>query len=259
MNLVIDGFIFIVGLCFGSFLNVCIHRMPRGESIVNPPSHCPGCIKSIAWYDNIPVLSFLILMGKCRYCGTRISSRYFFVELASGALWLSLWFMYGFSWVFAAGVVLLSILLAVSVIDLETGLIPDKFTFPGMTIGLILSAVSPQLHDQILWYRGLTHSAIGLLAGGGILFAIGMLGNFLFRKESMGGGDVKLLAMLGAFLGWKKVILIFLFSPLTALPFALYAKFVEKGETIPFGPFLAVTGAWMFIYGDKISEIFFYF
>ncbi len=251
-----DIAVFIFGACIGSFLNVCIHRMPLDKSIAFPGSHCPKCEKPIAAYDNIPVLSYFLLGGKCRACKVKISPRYFMIELINAAGWLLLWKMFGLSPVFAAGVFLFSVLLAVTVTDLETGLIPDKLSFPGMLAGIIFSTVWPVLHGQTVWYHGTLQSVLGLLAGGGILYGVGMLGNAVFRKESMGGGDIKLLAMMGAFLGFKKVMLVFLISPFPALPFALFARWFRKEETIPFGPFLAAAGLAVFLYGDFLIDFF---
>ena len=239
--------VFLWGLAAGSFLNVCIHRMPREESIVRPGSHCPQCQKPIAWYDNIPLVSYLLLGGKCRHCRARIPSRYFLVELLTGFLWFWLWRRFGFTAHFVAAVFLFSVLVAITVIDFETGLIPDRFTIPGMVFGVVMAVCFPALLEQKIWYDGAKDSVIGLLAGGGSLLAIGLIGNFIFRKESMGGGDIKLLALLGAFLGFKKVILVLLVAPILAIPLALFAKLVQKAETIPFGPFIALAGAWLFL------------
>ncbi len=253
----LGALIFILGLMIGSFLNVCSFRLPRGESVVFPGSHCPQCGSGVKWYDNIPLVSFLALGGKCRNCKNRISIRYFFGELLCGLGWLGLWLMYGISVKFFAGIILFSILLTVTFTDFETGLVPDKMTFPGMAAGFVLSAIFPQLHAREIWYLGLLDSVLGLLAGGGVLILTAWLGSLIFRKESMGGGDVKLLAMIGTFLGWEKAVLIFFFAPLTAIFFALYMKYAKKSETIPFGPFLALTGAVFFTHGDKIISYLF--
>ncbi len=244
--------VFVFGAVIGSFLNVCIHRMPKDESIVSPGSHCPHCGKAVRPLDNIPLISFLILGGKCRACSAPISPRYFAVELANAFSWLCLLKIYGLSPFFYAGAVLFSILLAVTVTDLETGLIPDKLTFPGMLTGLAMSAVWPVLQGQNIWYLGLAHSALGLLAGGGILLAVGFLGNLIFKKESMGGGDIKLLAMMGSMMGFEKVLLIFFLSPFLGLPVALYMRWFRKQETIPFGPYLAMAGVCSFLYGNYL-------
>lgn len=262
MNLILGIFIFLFGIIFGSFLNVCIQRMPREESIVKPASHCPNCKAPIAWRDNIPLFSFLALGGKCRICKEKISVRYFWVELFSGLLWLGLWAWYGcgLSVHFFAGVILFSILFSVSITDLETGYIPDKFTLPGMAIGLLFSIFTPALFGQTNGLTALLRSLGGLLAGGGSLLALGIVGNFIFKKESMGGGDIKLLAMMGAFLGVKKAILILFFAPVVALPIALFLKFFKRAETIPFGPYLALTGAWFYLFGEEfVANLFYYY
>ncbi|MBI3306386.1 MAG: prepilin peptidase [Candidatus Omnitrophica bacterium] len=247
---------FVFGLIFGSFLNVCIHRMPQEQSIVSPGSHCPHCKTPIAITDNIPLLSFIFLGGKCRHCRKAISFRYFLVELASAMLWLSVWMMFGLSIPFFATVFLFSVLIVISVSDLETGLIPDQLTLPGIVIGLLFAFFYPPMLGAPHWKGALIQSAFGILAGGGSLLLVGLLGNVLFRKETMGGGDIKLMAMLGAFLGVKKVFLVLFFGPFVALPYALYAKIGKKAETIPFGPFLAIAGAWIFLYGDTIAKHF---
>jgi leader peptidase (prepilin peptidase) / N-methyltransferase len=254
-----EPFIFIFGVAIGSFLNVCIHRLPQGQSIVKPASHCPHCRKSIAWYDNIPLISYLFLRGRCRHCSVKISPRYFLVELLCGLIWLFLWVHYGNSSFFYAGIVLFSLLLAVFFTDLETGYIPDKLSIPGMLAGLVVSTLWPELHNENIWYWGFVRSLVGILAGGGVLLAIAYIGNWIFKKDSMGGGDIKLLAMLGAFLGWKEAILVFLFSPIIALPFALFMKFTKKAETIPYGPYLAIMGAMFYLYGERIVQFFFYY
>lgn len=244
--------IFIFGAVIGSFLNVCIHRMPKDESIVSPGSHCPHCGKPVKAYDNIPLVSWLVLGGKCRSCSAKISPRYFAVEFVNAFMWLCLWKIYALSPFFFAGAVLFSILLAMTVTDLETGLIPDKLSIPGMIAGLVMSTAWPALQGQDVWYWGLAHSAGGLLTGGAILMGVGLLGTFIFRKDAMGGGDVKLLAMMGAFMGIQKAFLIFFISPFFAMPMALYLKFFRKAETLPFGPYLAMAGITSFLYGEKL-------
>lgn len=248
----IEGFFFIFGAIFGSFLNVCIHRFPLEQSIVKPGSHCPKCSAPIAWYDNLPLISYLLLKGRCRKCQAPITLRYFTVELLSGVLWMMMGTVYGFSGMAFVGIYLFMVLLGVTMTDLETGYIPDKFTLPSIVIGVAASTVFPEMHKQTFWAQGLLRSLLGVFVGGGILLGTGLLGNMLFKKESMGGGDIKLLGMMGAFLGAQKIVLVFLFAPVVAMPLALYVRFVRKQETIPYGPFLALTGAWMFIYGDKL-------
>jgi len=251
-------YVFCFGLIVGSLLNVLIHRLPRGESVIFPGSQCPECKEKILWFDNIPVWSYLRLNGKCRRCGTRIPLRYTAVELLTGFICLGLYFKYGLSIKLGIGVIFLSLLLAVMVTDIETGLIPDALTLPGMIIGLVLTGFFPEyLTGEAVWWQGIKASAIGLLGGGIILWVTAWLGELIFRKESMGGGDIKLMAMMGAFLGFQKVCLIFFLAPVLALPVALYAKFAKKAETIPFGPYLSIAGGIMYIYGDTAVKYFF--
>ncbi|MBI4115553.1 MAG: prepilin peptidase [Candidatus Omnitrophica bacterium] len=230
--------------------------MPQGESVVAPSSYCPKCKQKIVWYDNIPLVSFLLLGGRCRACKTRISFRYPVVELASGLIWYASWVGHGPSLIFLITVAFLSILLAISLIDLETGLIPDRLSLPGMVLGLILSFFYPMLHQSSIALTGFLKSLIGLLAGGGLIYITGLAGNWIFQRESMGGGDVKLLAMVGSFLGWEKVLLTFFAAPFFALPFALYQRWVKKEEIIPYGPFLSLAAAVQFYYGDILWRYF---
>lgn len=247
------GFVFFFfGAIFGSFLNVCIHRFPRDESILHPGSHCPQCSAKIRWFDNIPVLSYFVLRGKCRKCKSKITRRYVMVEIFSGVVWAACFKLFGLSAMTAVSLYYFMVLLGVTMTDIETGYIPDKFTLPSLAFGIAASAFLPEIHAQTDWIQGLFRSLLGVLAGGGILLGTGLLGNFLFKKESMGGGDIKLLAMMGAFLGAPKILLVFLFSPILAMPMALYVRYIKHQETIPYGPFLAITGAWMYLYGDGV-------
>ncbi len=252
MDLLINTFAFLFGAVVGSFLNVCIYRLPRRLSVVSPPSHCPKCQAPVAWFDNLPLVSFLTLRGKCRKCRAPIPFRYFLVELTSALLWLVLWIAYGPSWLFAVSILFFSLLFIAIITDLETGLIPDKLNVFGMASGLALGAFFPGAFAETLWFRGLIASGLGLLVGGGILLATGVIGTWAFKKDSMGGGDVKLLAMIGSFLGWKSVILVFFTAPFLALPVALYSRFLKKEETIPYGPFLAFAAIFHFFYGRLV-------
>ncbi|MFA7255250.1 MAG: prepilin peptidase [Candidatus Omnitrophota bacterium] len=247
-------FVFIVGAIVGSFLNVCIHRMPRDLSIVFPRSFCPQCKGQIPWYHNIPLVSYLLLRGKCFRCRRPIAFRYFFVELTTALIALVLWQRYGLSAEFVAGAIFFAMIIVATMTDFETGLIPDEITITGMIAGLALSVTGHGHFPEALWYQKFLASAVGLLAGGGVLLLTGWLGKLVFRKDSMGGGDVKLLAMIGAFIGVTKVGLVFFLAPFPALPFALWQRFVKKEETIPFGPFLAFAGAFMFIEGDVVLK-----
>ena len=248
----ISIFVFILGTIFGSFLNVCIHRFPRDESLAWPGSKCPTCQKPIVWYDNIPILSFFILGGQCRNCQVKISSRYWVVETVTGAVYLWIWFHYGAVVYSIIAAILFSLLLVATVVDLEHEIIPDEISLGGLVCGLVLSGLFPSLHHELVWWRSLLQSFIGIVVGGGVIYLTGALGNMIFRKDSMGGGDVKLLAMIGSFLGWQKVMLVFFFAPVLALPFGLFLKFVKKKEIIPFGPFLSLAGWLIFLWGDPL-------
>lgn len=248
--------LFLLGAAIGSFLNVCIYRMPRQESIVSPGSHCPGCNQPIAWYDNIPLISSLLLKFRCRHCQTRIKFRYWLVEGVTAGLFLALAFKYLSVGAYVTAAVFFSILLAVSITDLETELIPDALTLSGMLFGLGLSLVNPHFAGKV-WYLKLSGSLLGLLTGGAVLLAVGFAGEKLFHKEAMGGGDIKLLAMSGAFLGAANTVGVFFAAPFLALPFAFLLKFVFKNERIRFGPFLAAAAVIFYLYGEEILKIYF--
>ena len=247
-----------MGLCIGSFLNVCIHRFLRGESIVTPRSYCPACRKPIAWYDNIPLLSFVILSGKCRQCGAAISPRYFFVELLTGLAFIGSVHYFGWTVHAAASIVFLVILLGISAADLEEQIIPDEMSVSGILLGLLFSVSFPVLQYETAHWRGLLASLLGAFIGGGVIYATGILGELVFKKESMGGGDVKLMAMMGAFLGWKSILFVFFLAPILALPIGLYVKFKKKEDYIPYGPFLSLAGVIILFFGEPLFRALFF-
>ncbi len=223
------------GAIVGSFLNVCIHRLPRRESIVWPGSRCPSCGGAIAWYDNIPVASYLILAGRCRHCGDSISWRYPAVEAANAAGYAAILWWFGLSWEAAVYAVLYSALLVVTAIDLVHYIIPNVITLPGIVLGLVSSATVLPV--------GLVNAGLGVLVGGGILWVLAWLSPYVFGKEGMGGGDIKLLAMIGAFLGWKPTLLTIMIGALagSVVGLALIGfKFMRRDQYLPFGPFLAL-------------------
>lgn len=251
-------FIFVLGACVGSFLNVCIWRLPRDESIVRPRSHCPVCNHKLAWYENIPVLSYFPLGGKCRYCKSPISLRYLTVELTTAFLFLGLFKHFGLNLksvpLFVIYTALACALVVVTFIDFRHRIIPNEITLSGMGIGLILSFIFPLLHNSTSRWSSIFNSLLGILVGGGTIYLTGLLGDLIFKKESMGGGDVKLLAMLGAFLGWKLALLTFFIAPLFGSLVGIYLKVRCKVEHIPYGPYLSLGAIISIIWGEEIIK-----
>ena len=248
---------FVFGSIVGSFLNVCIWRMPRNESIVKPGSHCPHCNKTILWYDNIPFISYLLLKGKCRFCKAKISFNYFLVELITASLFLITFNFYGLSPLFFIYAALFSSFVVMTFIDLKFQIIPDEITYPGVALGFILSLIYPALQASETISQAALNSFLGILVGGGSIYLIGVVGEFLFKKEAMGGGDVKLLAMVGAFIGWKLVLLTFFISPFFGIVAGLVAKFKYKTNVIPYGPYLAAGTIVSIFWGNRILEFIF--
>lgn len=224
----------LLGLFIGSFLNVCIHRIPRGESIVFPGSRCPTCATAIKPWDNIPVLSYIILKRRCRYCGERISPRYPLVELASACLAVSLLYRFGLSVTFVLYYMLACALLVITFIDLDHQIIPDRISLGGIIVGLIAVPWLPLSYKDAL---------IGLALGAGLLITIIYGYYILTGKQGMGGGDVKLLGMIGIFIGWRGVVFtIFVSSLIGAIVGIAWIYFQKKDmkTAIPFGPFLSL-------------------
>lgn len=244
--------IFIFGAIAGSFLNVCIYRVPRGESLVLPASHCPQCGAAVRAYDNIPILSYLILGGNCRACKARISPKYPAVEFISALLTLFLFLKFGFSLTFVFLFVLCAALIVITFIDLEHRIIPDVISIPGIALGFIFSFFIDDL-SMLNRTLGWSNSLIGIIAGGGSLLAVAFVYQLITKKEGMGGGDIKLLAMMGAFLGWKSVPFIVFASSLLGSVIGITLMLVQKKDAklaIPFGPFLAL-GAVIYIFFGK--------
>lgn len=237
----------ILGAIVGSFLNVCIFRLPKEESIVWPGSHCPHCNKPINFYDNIPLVSYLLLKGRCRYCEGSISIQYPLVEgiTALGSLILFMKFGPSLSYLFYFSFV--AALIVITVIDLYHQIIPDVISLPGIGAGILTSLFIPQIT--------FLNSLIGALLGGGSLFLVATVYQWLFKREGMGGGDVKLLAMIGAFLGWKAVLLTILLGSLIG-SIAGIVVMVSKGKdfkyAIPFGPFLSLGAVISLFYQNEI-------
>ena len=316
-------FIFILGSIVGSFLNVCIVRMPQDKSVVFPVSHCPHCKKPIAWYDNIPLLSWLILLGHCRYCKSRIGIRYWLVEILTATVFIIFYGYFGLKPILPAYLVMISCFIVATFVDLEHRIIPDQISIGGMWAGIILSAFIPQIHrstenlmlggfisgllvivclflswiypffckhlmaeeepyddkpfkimvlislvfiflvnsHKIIWphaifphVNSLAAALVGFIIGGGSIYAMGLLGDIVLRKESMGGGDVKLMAMMGAFLGWKIALLAFFIAPFFGAIVGVVEKIRTKDSTIAYGPFLVFGALVSLFWGQAIFE-----
>ena len=318
----IPVFVFCLGAIVGSFLNVCIVRIPHGKSVAFPGSHCPKCQKPIAWYDNIPFFSFLFLGAKCRYCREKISIRYFIVELVMALGFWVFYLHFGMSILLLPQLIFFSLLMVATFVDLELRIIPDEISVGGIFAGLLLSAFLPPMHIDpssglnigrgmmmiflvilfvgflfefvfkkaklekedvvficivlsfvlveffinwilttgkaptlvIPYLQSLHVSLLGVLVGGGIIYSMGELGDILFRKESMGGGDIKLLAMIGAFLGWKLAVLTFFSAPFLGSAIGIIEKIRTKDSAIAYGPFLAIAALAALIWGPKIIQ-----
>ncbi len=241
-------FAFILGAVVGSFLNVCICRLPEGKSIVSPPSACPLCGIRIRWYDNIPIISFLVLKAKCRACHAPISWRYPLIEALNGLLTLFLFMKFGASFTFLALFIFSSSLVVITCIDLDHQIIPDEISLPGIITGFLCSFFIEDSYSGM--NLGWLNSLGGILLGGGSLFLVAWGYEKLTGKEGMGGGDIKLLAMMGAFLGWLCVPFIILAASLVGSVIGVSVMMIQKKDrklAIPFGPFLAF-GALLYIF-----------
>lgn len=245
--------LFVLGAIIGSFLNVCIYRIPIGRSIAFPGSHCTACSRPVRWHDNLPILSFFILRGKCRDCGARFSWQYPLVEFLSGCLTVILFFKFGYSPAFFYCLLFVFALLVQSFIDLKYRIIPDVITIPGIFLGLLGAALFPQVHSETVWFKSLLVSALGFLVGGGILYLIGTIGEWVLKRPAMGGGDVKLLAMIGVFVGWQGVLWTLFAGSLTGSIAGIYFRLSDKEAEIPFGPFLAIGALSYFFSGPVIA------
>jgi len=239
--------IFILGLIVGSFSNVCIYRIPKNESIIFPASHCPKCNSPIKPVDNIPLISYILLKGRCRNCKSKISIQYPVVELLTGLIYLIISLIYGLSVQTLIYIILSSALIIIAFIDLNEEIVPDVISLPGIVIGFIISF--------FVTYISFINSALGILAGGGIILIIGLAGSVIFKKEAMGGGDVKLAAMIGAFLGWKYIIvslfLGFFLGAVTGIILIL-SKIKSREDLVPFGPFIVLGSFVTILWGEKI-------
>lgn len=265
---VLAVFIFIFGMLWGSFLNVCIYRIPIEKSIVFPPSSCPVCGHKIKWYENIPVVSYLFLLGRCSSCKTRISPIYPIVELLTGFLFMMVYIYYGLNWGLPLLWFFVSAMIVTSGVDIKIQIIPDSISLPGIALGLLYGYISPDAR--------FIESVIGAFAGGGSLMLVILVFYIVTRKIGLGFGDVKLLAMIGAFIGpWKLAPVLFLASVM-GIAFFFFAKIVLKWtvlakeitaedikstpadlqNVIYFGPFLALAGiVFLFITNDDLINL----
>lgn len=233
------------GAIVGSFLNVCIYRLPRHESIAWPGSHCPACSHPIPWYDNIPIISYVLLAGRCRHCEVRIPYHYPVVEALNALGYVGIVWVFGMTWVAAAYALLYSALLVVTGTDLSHKTIPNAITFPGIILGLLGAGTILPL--------GFINGVLGVFVGGGILWVLAWASPYLFGKEGMGGGDIKLLAMIGAFLGWKPALMTIMVGSFLGSLIGLSliaARVIRREDYIPFGPFL-VCGALVSLFFGK--------
>jgi leader peptidase (prepilin peptidase)/N-methyltransferase len=225
---------FLVGTVFGSFYNVVIYRLPEGMSIVKPPSSCPSCDERILPQDNIPVLSFFLLKGKCRSCGTKIPIRYPLVELCGGLIFFLSYLFDGMSFMFLRDALFCSILLIVTFIDVDKRIIPDILSLGGLVVGFFIVT--------LLLGKGWRFPVIGILVGSGILFITGFFYKLITKREGLGGGDIKLLGMVGAFTGYQGAILTIFIGSVVGTLFGMFLILKERGNmktAVPFGPFLA--------------------
>lgn len=222
-------------------------------------SFCPNCQKQVFWYDNIPLLSYICLGGKCRFCKQPISFRYFFVEFITASLLVVLYNFHGISVHFFVYGILTCALIVATFIDFDFYIIPDEITLGGLSIGIALSLIFPELHGVASWSDSLIQSGLGILAGGGSIYLIGRFGEIIFKKESMGGGDVKFLAMIGSILGWQMALLIFFIAPFFGAAVGIIAKLTKGAEIIPYGPYLSLATFIAFLWGNNILKFLFYF
>lgn len=261
------------GACIGSFLNVCIYRIPRELSTVTPRSYCPHCKKAIPWYLNIPLLSWLMLGGRCRFCSTEISPRYFIVELLTGILFLLVWLKFDMVpgprplglaavtdwklvpvyWLVVTGLILGTF------VDFEHLIIPDRVTIGGIMAGFVLSAVVPSLHGQLSWLRALMSASLGMAIGWGLLWTMGALGKLILKKDAMGFGDVKLLGAIGAFLGWRAVLFNIFISSLAGSIVGITLVLTRQKQMqsrIPYGPYIALAAVIWMLWGPAIWQLY---
>ena len=241
---VLAGAVFCFGLAVGSFANVCIHRLPRKESVVFPGSHCPACSAAVRPRDNIPVISYIVLGGKCRDCATQISPIYSVIETVTAVLLLAGFFKFGLSFDFMVYAAVAPALVIITAIDIEHQIIPDVITLPGIALGLAVGTYTIGYADSLL----------GFFVGGGLFYLLAVLSN-----GGMGGGDIKYISAAGALLGWQKVLLVIFIGALLGSVVGVFQIAVQKKtrkSLIPFGPFLATSTLITLFYGNSLIRLY---
>lgn len=245
-------YVFILGLIWGSFANVVIYRLPLNKSVVKPRSACPECKESISWYDNIPIFSWIFLKSLCRNCHSKISIRYPIVELLMAVLFTSIYLKFGFQWYLLELIILTFGLVVISFIDLDHMIIPDILSLGGIVVGLLGGLLNPD--------RQLLEAFLGMLFGGGFFWLTAYLYCIFKKKEGLGGGDIKLLAWIGAVLGWKAIPFIILVSSFVGLFFGILTLLLAKkklNQAIPFGPYIVVATFLYLFYGNPLTNWYF--
>ncbi len=263
---------FIFGTVIGSFLNVCIYRLPKEESIVYPGSHCTSCNEPISFYNNIPILSYLFLMGKCSKCNSKISLRYPLVEILTGLLFLATVWSFGLSIETLFYLIFISALIPITFIDLEHMIIPNVITYPGIIVGILYNALKTdwdyglelinnfslgmQSFFSLLSEVPILDSIFGVILGGGILLLIAYVYEAVKKRQGMGMGDVKLLAMIGAFFGWEGVLFVIFLGSILGSVIGISIIIAKRGDlkyALPFGPFLSIAAViYIFTGGFKL-------
>jgi leader peptidase (prepilin peptidase)/N-methyltransferase len=245
-------YLFIVGLVIGSFLNVCIYRIPLKQSFISPRSHCPSCNTTIKWYHNVPLISYIFLRGRCSKCGARISPVYPFVELITAVLIVLLWRMFGPTMPFLIYSLFAGIMIVLIFIDFYHQILPHRITFPGIVLGFGSSFVNP--------YVTPLESALGILAGGLLPFIVLVVYKWIRKKEGLGHGDVFMLALIGAFLGWRQVLIVLFLSSLVGSIIGLLIIFFWKKTSdfaLPYGTFLGAAALFAIFFGRFIWSAYF--
>ncbi|MBI2988541.1 MAG: prepilin peptidase [Deltaproteobacteria bacterium] len=260
LSFLLSLLVFIFGAIVGSFLNVCIARLPKEESIVSPPSHCPCCNTPIPFYDNIPLISYIFLRGRCRFCGERISPRYFIVEFLMAVFAVLLLNRFGLGLTFFVNFVLVAALIVITFIDVDVRIVPDVISLPGIGLGVLLSVIQYQWPiERLSNLPSPTSSFLGIIIGGGSLLLVAWTYQFFTGIEGMGGGDIKLLAMIGAFLGWPSIPVTLFIASLSGSAVGLIfmlARGVGSKYALPFAPFLCLGALFYLFFGNLLIAIY---